>query len=113
MHEISLLENVRDILQEHAETQQFSQVKKVTLEIGKLSCVEPEALKFGFEVVMKNSLAENAELNITELEGLAQCDKCKQTITIEALYDPCSICNHPFVTIIQGNEMKIQNLIVI
>lgn len=113
MHEISLLENVRDILLDHAKTQHFSQVKKITLEIGKLSCVEPDALKFGFDIVMKGSLAENAELILTEVEGLGLCDQCKKTITIETLYDPCSICNHPFVTIIQGNEMKIKDLIVI
>ena len=113
MHEISLLENVREILQDHAKTQHFEQVKKITLEIGKLSCVEPEALRFGFDVVMKDSLAEKAELTLMELEGLGVCEQCKKQVSIATLYDACNLCGHPFVTVIQGNEMKIKDLIVI
>ena len=113
MHEISLLENVREILQEHAKTQHFKQVKQITLEIGQLSCVEPEALRFGFDVVMKESLAKDAKLILATLKGLGICDKCKQPVSIETLYDPCELCGNPFVTVTQGNEMKIKDLIVI
>lgn len=113
MHELSLLENVREILENHALKQNFSRVAKVTLEIGKLSCVEPEALRFGFDVVMKDSLAENAELIITELNGLGLCRQCRQQMEMETLYDPCVYCGSPFVKIIQGTEMKIKDLIVI
>jgi len=112
LHEISLLENVREILQEHAKTQHFKQVKQVTLEIGQLSCVEPEALRFGFDAVMKGSLAENAKLLITKLDGLGLCEQCKNQIPIKTLYEPCSLCGNPFVTITQGNEMRIKDLIV-
>jgi len=113
LHELSLLENVREILQDHAKAQHFKQVKKITLEIGTLSCIETEALRFGFDVVMKNSLAENAELLITEIEGLGVCDQCKKQVPIETLYDPCSLCGNPFVTVVQGQEMQIKDLIVI
>ena len=113
MHELSLLENVREILENHALSQKFSRVTKVTLEIGKLSCVEPDALRFGFDVVMKDSLAENAELIISELNGLGLCQQCQQQIEMETLYDPCAYCGSPFVKVIQGAEMKIKDLIVI
>ena len=113
MHELSLLENVREILEEHAIIQNFSKVTNVTLEVGKLSCVEPDALRFGFDVVMKDSLAENAELIITELNGFGLCQQCRQQIEMETLYDPCIYCGNPFVKIIQGAEMKIKDLIVI
>lgn len=113
MHELSLLENVREILEEHALSQNFKKVSKVTLEIGKLSCVEPDALRFGFGVVMKDSLAENAELIITELNGLGLCQRCQQQVEIDSLHDPCMHCGSPFVAVIQGTEMKIKDLIVI
>jgi len=113
MHELSLLENVREILEEHALSQNFKKVSKVTLEIGKLSCVEPDALRFGFGVVMKDSLAENAELIITELDGLGFCQQCRQQVKILTLYDPCVHCGNPITDIIQGSEMKIKNLIAI
>jgi hydrogenase nickel incorporation protein HypA/HybF len=112
MHELSLLENVREILEEHAVSQNFTKVTQVTLEIGKLSCVEPEALRFGFDVVMKGSLAENAELFITELDGLGLCQQCGQQV-MEKLYEPCAWCGSPDVKVLQGREMKIRDLVVI
>jgi len=113
LHEVSLLENVREILQEHALTQEFTQVKKITLEIGSLSCVEPEALRFGFSAVMKGSLAEGAELNLTQLEAQGQCASCQSMVIMQHHYDACSVCEHPFVTVVQGNEMRIKDLVVI
>lgn len=113
MHELSLLENVREILENHALNQKFSRVTKVTLEIGKLSSVEPDALRFGFDVVMKDSLAENAELIISELSGLGVCRQCGLQVEMESAYDPCPHCGSPLVKVIQGSEMKIKDLCVI
>jgi hydrogenase nickel incorporation protein HypA/HybF len=110
MHELSLLENVRDILEQHARAERFTQVTQITLEIGTLSCIEPQALRFGFDVVMNGSLAEHAELVITELMGLGVCQNCREQVEMAHLYDPCSQCGHPLVTVTQGTEMKIKNL---
>ncbi|WP_428355362.1 hydrogenase maturation nickel metallochaperone HypA [Methyloprofundus sp.] len=113
MHEISLLENVREILQEHAHSQDFKQVIKLTLEIGKFSCVEPDALRFGFDVVMQDTLAEGAELILIESPGKGVCNACGQESILDKLYDPCEFCKHPFVNITQGNDMMIKDLVVI
>ncbi|HEY8218833.1 MAG TPA: hydrogenase maturation nickel metallochaperone HypA [Methylobacter sp.] len=113
MHELSLLENVREILEDNALSQSFSRVTKLTLEIGRFSNVEPDALRFCFDVVMKDSLAENAELIISELNGLGVCQQCQQQVDMKTLYDACVYCDSPFVKVIQGSEMKIKDLIVI
>jgi len=113
MHELSLLENVREILENHALSQNFTKVTKVTLAIGKLSSVEPDALRFGFDVVMKDSLAENAELIISDIAGLGICQQCSQQVEMETSYDPCPHCGSCLVKVIQGAEMKIKDLCVI
>ncbi len=113
MHEISLLEDVLDILQDYAKSQGFQQVKKLSLEIGTLSCVEQHALRFGFDVVMKNTLVENAELEIIQTKGVGVCRHCGQTVQMETVHDPCAECGRPGVNITQGMEMKIRELVVI
>ena len=64
MHKIltgeTLQAAVREILQSEAEKQHFKQVKKITLEIGALSCIEPDALRFAFDAVMSDSLILNS-----------------------------------------------------
>lgn len=112
MHELSLLENVREVLQEQARKQHFSRVKQITLEIGKLSCVEPEALHFAFDVVMKDTLAEQAELVIQFSEGVGVCRQCQQQVKMESLHDPCRSCGHPRVDVVQGGSMRISDLLV-
>ena len=91
MHELSLLENVREILEEHAKTQNFERVEEVTLAIGALSCVEIEALKFAFESVMKNSLAENMRRfgtkNINEMDTYTASTQGPLTDTEIKIYD--------------------------
>lgn len=108
-----MLENVREILEAEAVKQKFTKVNKITLEIGKLSCVAPDALRFGFDVVMKDSLAENAELVITELEGRGLCQQCGQQTDMETLCDPCTACGSIKLDILQGLEMKIKEMVVI
>lgn len=44
MHEMSLAENLLQILEASAETQNFRRVRGIVLEIGQLSAVEPEAM---------------------------------------------------------------------
>ncbi len=110
MHELSLLESVREILEQQAVQQNFVTVTSVTLEIGKLSSVEPEAIRFGFDIVMQNSLAEHAELIIEHVPGLGLCLDCQQEVEISALYEPCPLCNNFSVKLTQGTEMKIKEL---
>ena len=113
MHEISLLEQVREILVEHSQSQHFSKVSKITLEIGKLSCVEEGALSFGFDVVMNGSLAEGAELLISHIDGLGYCHLCNTQVPMQSLHDPCVLCGHFDIKVIQGEEMCIKDLVVI
>jgi hydrogenase nickel incorporation protein HypA/HybF len=112
MHELSLLWSVRETLEENARKHKFSKVTQVTLEIGKLACVEPEALRFCFDAVMKDSLAENAELTILEIQGLGICRQCRRQVEMKSLYSPCIHCGSLHVKLTQGMDMKIKDLIV-
>lgn len=113
MHEISLLESVLETLEDQARERNFTQVKQISLEIGALSCVSADALRFGFEVVMKNTLAENAELVIIEMTGQGKCSHCGKIVELETLHDPCSQCGTFGVTVTAGEQMRIKELKVI
>jgi hydrogenase nickel incorporation protein HypA/HybF len=113
VHEISLLESVLDTLETQAKQQGFQQVKQVVLEIGALSCVEAGALRFGFSAVMKNSVAEHAELVIVKIAGQGICPMCQQTVLLETRHDPCHHCGSFGVKVLQGQSMRIKELIVI
>ena len=110
MHEISLLEDVLKILEDNAVKQGFQRVTHLWLEIGALSCVEPEALRFGFDMVMKRTLAENAKLDIIEIPGQALCPDCGKNVAVLSLHDPCPDCGIFGLQFIAGMDMRVKQL---
>ncbi len=110
MHEMSLCEGVLQILQQSAETQGFRRVKTVWLEIGALSGVEVEAMRFSFDVVMRGSLADGAKLEIIDLPGQAWCMQCAETVTVTQRFDACPKCDSYQLQVTAGDEMKIKEL---
>src|SRR3990167_3070194 len=93
MHEMSLADGVLQVIEESAKTNGFTRVKTVWLEIGALAGVEAEAMRFCFDVVVKNTLAEGTRLEIIETAGQAWCLACGKTVPIRQRYDPCPLCD--------------------
>ncbi|MCW8883917.1 MAG: hydrogenase maturation nickel metallochaperone HypA [Motiliproteus sp.] len=110
MHEMSLAEGVIQVLEDNAKTQGFSRVDKVWLEIGLLSQVEVEAMRFCFEAVCRGTLAEGCELEIIESAGQGWCHQCCQQFDYNARFDPCPLCGGYQVEVVGGNEMRVKEL---
>ena len=110
MHEIALCQSVIDIIEEEAKRHAFSRVLAVRLEIGALSPVEPEALRFGFHAVSRNTLADGAHLEIVGVSGTAWCMYCGKTVAIARRYDPCPDCGSYQLQINAGTDMRLKDL---
>jgi len=110
MHELALASSVVETIAAQSAAGTFSRVEKVILEIGALSCVEPEALSFGFASVAKGSIAEGAILEIRRPQGAAQCFACEATVEISRKGDPCPNCGSHQLFITAGEELKIKSL---
>lgn len=110
MHEMSLCEGVLRIIEEQAATQHYHKVKAVYLEVGALAGVELEALRFGFNVVMKHSIAADARLEIIELPGQAWCVPCMKTIEIKQRFDACPECGMHQLQVNGGEELRVKEL---
>jgi len=110
MHEMSLAESVLHIIEDAAHEQGFARVRTVWLEIGQLACVEQESLRFGFDVVTRGSIAEQARLEIVETAGQGQCGKCAQNFPLAALYEACPECGSYDVKVTGGDGMRVKEL---
>lgn len=110
MHEMSLCEGVLQVLEDEAKRQQFSKVKTVWLEIGSMSGVEVEAMRFCFDVVIRHTLADGATLEIIEVPAEAWCLNCAQTVTVKQRYDACPHCGSYQLQVMRGEEMRIKEL---
>ncbi len=113
MHEMSLCEGIRQVIDEQAVSAGFSSVKKVRLEIGKLAGVEKSALEFAFEVVMRGGVAEGASLEFIDLAGRAMCYDCVKEVEINDRLAPCPDCGGGRLLPVGGDEMRIKDLEVV
>ena len=66
MHELSITRNVVAIVSERAQGQR---VTRVRLEIGRLSAVVPDSIRFCFDICAQGTPLEGAELEIVESAG--------------------------------------------
>ncbi len=110
MHEMSLAESALQIIKDAAHTQGFKRVKKVWLEIGQLSCVEKEAMRFCFDTVVKDSIADGAQLEIIETAGQGRCTHCGSETRIATLYEACPQCGSYGMQVIAGDAMRVKEL---
>ena len=110
MHEMSLAEGILQIIEDAAQSQGFTKVKTVFLEIGQLASVEVEAMRFCLDVVLNGSIAEGAKLEIERLPGSGWCMKCAMTVPIVEQYGACPQCESYQVQPVGGTEMRIKEL---
>ncbi len=110
MHELSLCEGILQVLEDQASEQDYARVKTVWLEIGALAAVEVEAMRFSFDLVCRDSLAEGCRLEILPLPGTAWCMQCADSVEIAARYDPCPRCGGHQLQVTGGDEMRIKEL---
>ncbi len=92
MHEMALAASVLEIVEGTARQNGAARVSAVWLEIGALSHVEPEAMRFCFDAVTRGSLADRARLEIVTTPGAAWCMPCGDTVPLAALGEPCPRC---------------------
>jgi hydrogenase nickel incorporation protein HypA/HybF len=110
MHEMSLAEGIIQLVEDAARDQGFAHVRAIWLEIGRLSSVEPEALRFCFDVVTRGTLADGARLEIVDVPGTAWCMQCSASVAVPALYEPCPRCGGYQVQVTGGTEMRVKEL---
>ncbi|SHF36551.1 Hydrogenase-3 nickel incorporation protein HypA [Ruegeria intermedia] len=113
MHEMSLCEGIRQVIEDQARANGVSRVRRVRLEIGRFAGVEKPALEFAFDVVMRGSVAEGAELVMLDLPGRAMCYDCAREVEIADRLDPCPDCGGGKLMPTGGDEMRIKDLEVV
>lgn len=106
MHELAISEAIVSEVCERVET---GSVVRVVLQIGQLSAVAPDAVRFCFEVAARGTRLEGAALEIVEIPALARCRSCQAEVALgDALVVACCLCGGVDLTVLSGHELRIQ-----
>lgn len=107
MHELAVTESIVDACCERAAG---ARVLRVTLEIGTLSCVMPEALRFCFQAAVPGTPLEDAELEIARMPGRSRCRTCGSEVTMMDLLTTCGCGSVDLERPRGGEELKIRSM---
>lgn len=107
MHEFSIVTNIIDIAIGSAEQNGFKTVSCVEIEVGKASGIEPAAMEFAWESARKNTMLENARLEIHFVPLCLQCRTCGIQYGPDEIFSPCPSCGDINARIMTGKELKV------
>jgi hydrogenase nickel incorporation protein HypA/HybF len=69
MHELSIAEELLQIITKKAALVGIGKIERINLKIGEFSGVLPDALVFAFEMLSKDTIMECAEIEIEQSGG--------------------------------------------
>ena len=110
MHEVSIIQNVIEIVTQKAIENKFTRINKVCLKIGELSGVMPESLNFAFESCIQGTMLEESTLGLEEVSALGACEACNLEFPIEHFNKLCPTCNKFCTSIVRGYELYVDTI---
>ena len=92
-----------------AEAVDSQRVLRVVLEVGALTAVAPDALRFGFDVCAKGTALEGAELAIEWVSALGRCRACDGEVELQGHVGLCH-CGGTDIRVVRGNELRVREV---
>ncbi len=110
MHEMSLMGEVLNIIQEDALTKGIKTIDKVELTVGEISNVLPDALMMAFEIFKEQNpylINSEAKLQIHFEEAQAECIFCGKIYKPEQKIAQCPVCQIPSGKVTSGETFQV------
>jgi hydrogenase nickel incorporation protein HypA/HybF len=106
VHELSITQSIVDAVCERAAGRPVLSVK---VQVGVLTAVVPEAMRFCFDLVVEGTVAEGARLDIDLRPGATHCRGCGADTEIS---DPIVLCRcgSADVDVVAGRELQIVSM---
>lgn len=106
MHELGITQEIVALAEAHAAGRR---VRRVVVEIGRLTAVLPDSVQFCFEVCAAETCVEGAELRIVEVPATARCRACAAVLELDQPFGRCA-CGNTDLEWLTGEELRITEI---
>ena len=107
MHEMTICESIIGQLEDERIRRGFGIVKRLRLEIGMLSCLDPDALRYAFEISTRETFLDGMTLEIDRPPGDAKCLDCGAEVKVFNRLDACPACGGNHLDANGGTQMRL------
>lgn len=110
MHELGIAVNIVELVEHEITTHHYGRVSVVALRIGRMTDVDHEALRFGFEVATRDTPLSGVRLEIEAVPIRVRCADCGKESEVEKYNFVCCDCESRSVKLLQGTELDLAYL---
>lgn len=107
MHELGIAESILNRASQESIRQGGARITKIGVRIGELSGVDPGALAFGWEALVKDTPLEGVALEIDFRKRMQRCSVCAREFESNMLFSACPDCGSDESVCISGDELDI------
>ncbi len=113
MHELSIAENIVEIIHQYVEVEKLPLVRSVSVDVGTFSGVVPDSLEFSFQAITAQTPLEKSFLKMNIIPFKILCSKCSKEIENDDGIVLCSECGSLNTKIISGKELHVKEIEVL
>ena len=110
MHEAGLAQAALDAASNRGRERGATRIHRLTLRVGDLSGVAPEALRFALEALSLGTLAAGAMFDIRVVPVECHCPTCDRPFRPDDVVYACPACGRLSADIRQGHELELAEL---
>ncbi|MFF5477589.1 hydrogenase maturation nickel metallochaperone HypA [Streptomyces sp. NPDC012935] len=111
MHELSIATAIIERAGELARADGTESVSAVTVRVGELAGVVPDALDFAFEVARDGTPLAEARLVVEQIPAQAWCSRCAEEFPVGMPpFFWCPRCDEPSSDLRSGRELEIAGI---
>jgi hydrogenase nickel incorporation protein HypA/HybF len=107
MHELNLTRTLFETTMRYAEKRQ---VKQVNLLIGEFSDEREDAIRFHWDELAKDSLAQGAQLNFQRVDAEMQCLACETVFHPKEEFVLCPACGSQRLKLLSGDDVRLASI---
>jgi len=108
MHELPVAQNILKIALRHADNAQ--RITRINLVIGDLSSIVGESVKFYWDLICKETLAEGSELQFDRIKTRFYCNDCGHEFEPINREFKCPECGSFQAKVIAGKEFRVESI---
>lgn len=111
MHELGIVDGILKVARESAQAAGATKVLGVTLRIGEMCEIVPEAMDFAWETLRdEDPMTAGAELHVEHVGSRSVCAQCGYEFDHDRYHCKCPKCGSGQTLTIRGREMDIVSI---
>ena len=110
MHELPVTESILEIALRNATAANAKKIININIVIGQLSTIVDDSIQFYWEIISKNTIAENAKITFSRVKAEMLCLSCNYRFEPNGVDFQCPKCGGFQVKVVSGDEFYIDTI---